>query len=105
LSSPIPASPAETRPAAEVTVHYTGTGFVPSNLSVKLGATVTFINDSDASMWVASNPHPVHTNYPEFDAKRAYIKGESYSFTFTRPGSWGYHNHLRPSDGGTIIVE
>lgn len=91
--------------AAENVVTYGESGFSPSILRVKVGTTVIFKNEKSGPMWVASNPHPIHTDYSGFDAKRGYSKGESYSFTFTKPGSWKYHNHLNPSEGGVIIVE
>lgn len=86
-------------------VIYTDSGYSPSVLTVKAGATVTFKNESSGALWTASNPHPIHTNLSEFDAKTAVPPAESYSFTFTKVGQWSYHNHLRPSDGGTIFVE
>lgn len=87
------------------TVSYTDRGFVPATLTVKQGAVVTFINQSSGSMWVASNPHPVHTLYPGFDEKASVAKGGSYSFTFEKIGSHPYHNHLHPGNQGTIVVE
>lgn len=87
------------------TVVYGASGFSPATLRVKAGATVTFKNESSNQMWVASNPHPVHTGYSGFDARQAYGSGQSYSFTFARVGTWSYHNHLNPGDGGTIVVE
>ena len=86
-------------------VTYTDNGFSPSTLTVPNGATVQFKNNASDSVWVASNPHPTHTDYPGFDALRNYGPGETYSFTFTKSGSWGYHNHLNPSEGGTIDVQ
>ncbi|MDP3004153.1 MAG: hypothetical protein Q8N43_01435 [Candidatus Azambacteria bacterium] len=86
-------------------VTYSESGFSPSVLRVKIGTTVSFKNEESAPMWVASNPHPIHTDYSGFDAKRGYSKGESYSFTFTKLGTWKYHNHLNPGESGTIIVE
>jgi plastocyanin len=55
-------------------------------------------------MWVASNPHPAHTDYSAFDAKKGYAPGESYSYTFTETGTFPFHDHLHSSLGGTIIV-
>ena len=57
------------------------------------------------SLWVASNPHPIHTDYSDFDAKRGYAKGERYSFTFFKQGTWKYHNHLNSGESGVIVVE
>jgi len=86
-------------------VTYSDSGFSPVSLTVKVGDTVNFKNQANISMWVASDPHPVHTTYPEFDAKKEVAVGGTYEFTFTKTGTWKYHNHLNPSDTGTIIVK
>ena len=89
----------------ENTVVYSDSGFSPKSLNVKLGTTITFKNESSKSMWVASNPHPIHTDYSDFDAKRGYKKGESYQFTFTEAKEYSYHDHLNSGNEGTIKVE
>ena len=101
LTSP---APQPTGPATQ-TVTYATSGFNPQSLTIKAGDTVIFKNNSAADFWPASGPHPAHTNYPEFDAKKDISTGESYSFTFTRTGSWKYHNHLNPNLTGTITVQ
>jgi len=86
-------------------VDYTATGFSPASITVKKGTIVKFINKSGASMSVASNPHPTHTDYPGFDQGKSDAQGkDEYDFTFDKVGSWGYHNHLKSSDRGTVIV-
>lgn len=85
-------------------VTYMSSGFSPNILNINMGDTVKFINDSSGNMWVASNPHPQHTEYSDFDAQRNYTSGESYSFTFTESGTYEYHNHVNPSMRGTIVV-
>ena len=101
------------------TISMTDTGFVPANVTIAVGETVTFVNDAQASKWPASDVHPTHRSYPGsdiakcsgteldaiFDACRGLATGEEYSFTFTEVGSWKYHDHLRASHGGTITVE
>lgn len=89
----------------KLTVTYGDNGFGPKSLNVPVGAAVTFTNNSDSSMWVASDPHPVHSNLPEFNQKQSVEKGENYSFTFTKKGRWDYHNHRSPGNIGNIIVE
>ena len=98
--------PSET-PAAneEATVRYTTAGFSPMVLRVKVGTTVMFRNDTADGMWVASNSHPTHTGLLGFDAERSFNQGSLYMFTFNRIGTWAFHNHLHPSDTGTVIVE
>ena len=78
--------------------------FVPAVLHVRRGDTVTFVNVGNVDKWVASDPHPVHTDYPGFDARRTILPGRSWSFRFLRPGHWGYHDHLSPWITGTIVV-
>lgn len=86
-------------------VAYTNDGFSPSELTVKSGTTVTFFNQSDSPMWVASANHPTHLLYPEFDEKASVAKGGLYSFTFNKVGTHPYHNHVLLGKYGKIIVE
>jgi len=103
----------------ENVVTYTNTGYSPKTLTIKKGETVTFKNQSSRSMWPASAVHPSHRVYsgtsleqhcPDvagtaFDACKGYLPGESWSFKFDKVGTWKYHDHLDPSDTGTITVE
>lgn len=112
-----PESPVVSIP--ENIVNYTNSGYSPSSLKVKLRTTVSFQNNTSSSMWTASSPHPQHTGYPGsgiskcngaekakiFDACNGILAGSSWSFTFDKAGTWGYHNHLNPSHSGAIVVE
>jgi len=89
--------------AARVVVTLTDNGFVPKP-TVKVGTIVTFVNESSGAMWVASDPHPAHTILPTFDAKTGVEKGGTYEYTFTKVGTWTYHNHMNPSLKGTVVV-
>ena len=86
---------------SETVVEKTYVGFVPNSVTIKKGTAVKFVNKSATPMWVASAPHPVHTDYPEFDQK---TNGDTYTFTFMKTGSWKYHNHAPFSSGGVVIV-
>ena len=77
----------------------------PENLKIKLGQTVTFKNNSSQNKWPASNIHPTHGIYEQFDPKAAVPPGQSWSFTFERKGIFPYHDHLDPSITGIIEVE
>ncbi len=88
-----------------VTVRYLDDGFHPERVAVEAGGDVTFVNESDVLLWPASNIHPTHQAYPGFDALGPIEQGESWTFTFDRPGEWRYHNHLVPRQGGVIVVE
>lgn len=85
-------------------ITYTDSGFGPREVTVKKGSTVAFINESSSVMWVASAPHPQHTIYPEFDQLKSVPKGGSYEFIFTKVGTWKYHNHMKATDFGGVVV-
>lgn len=91
--------------AKVVTVEYTDAGFAPATVNVKVGDTVKFVNKSSSPFWPASDPHPIHTGLAGFDAKAQVAVGESFSFKFTKTGSFGFHNHLKPTAKGKVVVE
>ncbi|OGZ64241.1 MAG: hypothetical protein A3A98_02565 [Candidatus Staskawiczbacteria bacterium RIFCSPLOWO2_01_FULL_40_39] len=100
-------------------VIYTDPGYSPSELIIKIGDTVTFKNQSSREIWTGSAMHPVHTAYSgtslqqhcpdpsntSFDQCKSEQPGTSWSFTFTKAGTWGYHNHVNASHFGKIIVK
>lgn len=97
------------------TVTYNGSTFSPQEVTIKKGGTVTWKNTSGGSMWVASAQHPAHTVYsgtsrtehcPDTSgtAFDQCVGGGDYSFTFSKAGTWGYHDHLNPSAFGKIVV-
>lgn len=99
-------------PVAETfLVRYDGLSFQPQNIKVRVGTKVFFVNESKQQrpMYIASDEHPTHENYPGFDAAAVNRKfpamSESFSFVFDRTGTWGYHDHNYPSARGTIIIE
>lgn len=99
------ASPSSTATPVTTTVTYNGTSYSPATITVKQGDTVVFRNEGSGQMWPASDPHPTHTTYSAFDSKKAIAAGSTYSFTFDRVGSWGFHDHLTPSAKGTVVVQ
>lgn len=86
-------------------IAYDGKAYAPSNLTIKVGDTVVFKNNSEKSFWPASANHPEHLKYPEFDAKKAIAPGQSFQFKFVKTGEWGFHDHLNPSAFGKITVQ
>lgn len=78
--------------------------FDPETLSVKKCTKVTFKNESTESRWPASNIHPTHGIYPEFDPQRTIEPGKEWSFVFDKVGNWKYHDHLYPTIRGVISV-
>ncbi|MFN3693049.1 MAG: cupredoxin domain-containing protein [Candidatus Paceibacteria bacterium] len=88
--------------SAMATIRYTDSGFEPKEVSVPLGTMVHFVNESTKEMWVASNEHPEHSILPTFDQFKT---GDQYMYTFDKPGTWNYHDHLNPAAEGVVIVE
>lgn len=111
---PSPAPAAST--ASAITVAYGPNGFTPSNVTVPVGSTVTFVNQGADRMWVGVDEHPTHTQYdgtttqehcangPTAQVFDQCGAGSSYSFVFTKAGAFEYHNHARASHGGTVSV-
>ncbi len=85
-------------------ITYTGSGFNPRTVTVPLGTTVAFLNDSSKGMWVASDMHPTHQLLPGFDQLASVENGGSYEYTFTKAGTWTYHNHVNASHTGSVVV-
>ncbi len=86
------------------TIVFTKDGFSPKRVSIINGGTVTFVNSSGKAFWPASNLHPYHEAYQEFDPKKPVVDGQSWSFTFQKMGTWQYHDHVSPYKRGVIVV-
>lgn len=82
--------------AAEVKVGIDNFTFNPKMVTVKAGDTVTWTNKDDI-------PHTVAD--PGAFKSKALDTGDSFSFTFTTPGSFDYFCSLHPHMTGRIVVE
>ena len=89
---------------SSVVIIYSDSGFAPSTVNVKVGQKVVFKNTSSKAVQVNSDPHPAHSLYPELNIG-AVGAGESKSLTFSSAGERKYHNHLKASENGSIIVK
>ncbi len=85
-------------------VKITDNGFDPGTIIIKAGQRVVWLNETKNYVWPASDPHPYHTGYPGFDPEEPFLNGEVWAFKFDQVGSWGYHNHLKPSERAKVIV-
>ncbi len=89
-----------------LTIQYNDRGqFSPNPLEVAAGKTVVFVNASKKMLWIASDPHPLHTTLPSLNSRDVMFANERYSYTFATTGTWGYHNHLAPTQHGVVMVK
>src|SRR5688572_30991888 len=54
-------------PTSEQFVHLQTSGYEPRTLTIPAGTTVVFENKSTTDLWPASNIHPTHEIYSDFD--------------------------------------
>lgn len=90
-------------PSDRMMVLFTQSGFQPARVTVKKGSVVTIKNDSNETVQFSSDDHPTHRKNPEMNL-RPLGPGESASYTATKVGEWGYHDHLHADKTGTITV-
>lgn len=86
------------------TITFTDDGFTPSTTTVSKGAVVEVVNNSSSDVQFSSDDHPTHTEETELNLK-VLTPGESATFTATKTGTWGYHDHLDDKFTGTLIVK
>ena len=91
--TPPPATPPPAAQPKLYIVAIEADGFYPKVLTVAPNDSVKWINRDSSLHWPASDPHPTHTRYPTLDALGDLGEGETYTFTFTQIGVYGYHDH------------
>ncbi len=95
----------DTTPLMHADIVLTKDGFSPAEVWLVRGGSVTFSTISGKRFWPASDSHPAHTIYPEFDPKQPLEPSDSWTMTFNTIGDWGYHDHLRTYFIGIIHVQ
>ena len=94
LAGAAPAPTAAT--AAKVTIgNFT---FGPAALTVRPGTTVTWLNGDDI-------PHTVVAADLKSFRSKPLDSGDSFAFTFTRPGTYAYFCSIHPHMTGKIVVK
>jgi plastocyanin len=90
------AAPQSTVPAGGISIdNFT---FAPASLTVKAGTTVTWTNRDDI-------PHGIAESNNAFKKSKALDTDDSFSFTFTTPGTYKYFCYIHPHMVGTVVVE
>lgn len=85
-------------------VRITPTGFQPSTLVVKLGTKVTWTNADNSLHQVASNPYPTGKDLPSLKSE-ILNNTQTYTYVANTAGSFGYHDQLKPTINGNIVIQ
>ena len=85
-------------------IEMTSNGFEPQEVTVDINQSVIFLNKDSVSRWPASNTHPTHELYPDFDPQSGVASGQSWAFKPTKAGVWKFHDHLFPHFRGVLTV-
>jgi len=89
------ANSAGTGPVASVSMDHNT--FIPSEITVAPGTTVTWVNNE-------TMPHTVVNPNQGFRSKFL-VKDAKFSFTFTTPGDYDYLCSIHPNMKGKVIVK
>jgi amicyanin len=73
--------------------------FGPQQITVKQGTTVTWTNQDNVPHTVVSD-----AGAPDAFSSGSLIQGETFSFRFTKTGTYDYSCSIHPSMKGTVIV-
>lgn len=85
-------------------VRITAKGFVPATLVVKPGTKITWTNTDSKLHQVVSNPFPSGKDLPGLKSE-ILNNFQTYTYDATTTGSFGYHDQIKPTINGTIIVK
>lgn len=96
-NTPVTIETPETPVASSVTVDIKNFAFSPSTLNIKTGTKVTWVNNDSA-------PHTIVSDSGSLLDSQTLSTGQSFSFTFTEPGSINYHCGIHPSMKGKVVV-
>ena len=84
-------------PAGGTTITITAAGASPRNLTVPPGTQITFINNDTVAHEMFSDPHPEHTDCPEFDSVGHLAPGATrQTKNLTTIRVCGFHDHINP---------
>lgn len=101
-----PATPSSQAGVAEENVvNIQPSGFLPKDITIKSGQSVTWVNQDTVDHQVNSAVHPTHQVYPPLNTVGLLKSGEKKSLIFPDAGTYKYHDHLNPSLTGSVTVE
>ena len=95
--------------AVGATITITSAGVSPSQVTIAVGQSVTFVNNDSRTHDMESDPHPAHGNCPSIGNVGNVTPGQSKTtFGFAGTGTCGFHDHNLPETGsltGRIVIQ
>ena len=100
VTTPAPPTGEPNPTTATITIGTDGR-VTPSSVTIAPGGRVTMINNDSRSHDMQSDPHPEHTQCPEFNQIGFLTTGQSRaSGNFNTARTCGYHDHNLPDNTG-----
>jgi amicyanin len=85
--------------AATQQVHMSGYAYGPATLTIKVGDTVTWTNHDQAPHDAVTTAGPAQFRSPML------ATGQTWSLTFSTPGTYSYYCSIHPDMRGQIVVQ
>ena len=85
------------QPESSDTILIQNSTFNPNPIHVKAGAEVAWTNQDD-------NPHKIVSDTGDFESPTL-NKGDTFTYTFNKPGEYNYHDGINTSMKGKVIIE
>ena len=105
-SEPTPPTPT---PSPGLTITITRTGASPRNLTVPRGSQITFVNNDTIVHQMYSDPHPEHTDCPEFDSVGQLAPGQTRQTTnLVTSRTCLFHDHIDFANNtlkGAVVIQ
>jgi plastocyanin len=99
-----PSQKKSTKPLPKETViNLDKKGFSPAVVTIKVGSAVRWKNVSGDNQTVNSDDYPNNQLHKELNFG-IFNNGSTVVYTFTKPGTYGYHNQLHHEQTGKITV-
>lgn len=80
----------------------------PTSVAISVGQTVTFVNNSNRTRNVSSDPHPEHNECPPVNSVNLINSGQTkQTAAFPAARTCGFHDHDDPDNAGlkgTIVI-
>lgn len=103
-----PTAPGGTPGASGATITIANNSITPRSVTVRVGQSVTFVNNNGRAHNVSSDPHPTHTDCPAISAVGHLTSGQTrLTSALTVARTCGFHDHDDPDNAafrGTIVV-